>query len=425
MSQGHRQWLANQLPELISKGILNQDHANKLSEYFSLEEISSSPEGLSKMTIILAAVGGLLIGSGIIMIFAHNWDQIGRSTRTILALLPLAISQVFAVLALFPKQRGIAWREATAAFMFCAVPASIALIGQTYHISNDFQSFQTLWFILILPFIYLLKSKLTAFLTMGLAMWMASIHQDIYWLCAVSLLPFHFLTEPYGRKQLSLKIGWLFAIGLAFSSFVTLSYQLAGNGFALLSLMSGAAVIYFLGGLAEPKKGFWQRPFANIGAVSIAVTMLCFSFSDIWDSNYAIGSLSFSQLVSYQSFLILFAVLGLIWACLTKRIELLPLGSTIIFIFLITLIPYKNWHPDLFALIANIIVLALGVWYLWLGINHHSTSRMNFGLALIMMLILLRFFDQDFSFIVKGIAFIIMGCAFIAVNVWQSKRRQA
>ena len=185
MSQGHRQWLANQLPELISKGILNQDHANKLSEYFSLEEISSSPEGLSKMTIILAAVGGLLIGSGIIMIFAHNWDQIGRSTRTILALLPLAISQVFAVLALFPKQRGIAWREATAAFMFCAVPASIALIGQTYHISNDFQSFQTLWFILILPFIYLLKSKLTAFLTMGLAMWMASIHQDIYWLCAV------------------------------------------------------------------------------------------------------------------------------------------------------------------------------------------------------------------------------------------------
>ena len=423
MSQGHRRWFANELPELLSKGLLSEEAAVRLSEHFNLSEFSGEQPGLSKMTIILAAIGGLLIGGGVIMIFAHNWDQIGRDTRMKLALSPLLISQVFALLALFPKERGTAWREATAAFMFCAVPASIALVGQSYHISNDFQSFQTWWFVLILPFVYLLKSKLIAIFAMMLAMWMAALHRELYWLCAVSLIPFHFFAEPYGRNQLNSKIGWIFAIGLSFSILITQTDIVDGNVFALLVFMSGAAAIYFLGGFAEPNKGFWLRPFTNIGAVSIAINLLMYTFTGMWEAIHsAPDAINLMQFLSYEVLIILLACIGLAWTFLTKQKELLPLGSTLFFILLISFIPVVNWRPNLFVLIANLMVLSLGIWYLWLGINRYSTSRMNFGLALIMILILLRFFDQDFSFIVKGVAFIIMGSAFISVNLWQSRR---
>jgi uncharacterized membrane protein len=422
MSQGHRQWLAGELPELLSKGVLNQDASESLTRHYSLDDLAVKHEGLSKMTIILAAVGGLLIGGGIIMIFAHNWDQMGRGARMLLALLPLVISQVLAVLALFPKERGTAWREATAAFMFCAVPASIALVGQTYHISNDFQAFQTLWFLLVLPFVYLLRAKLAAILMMMLAAWMAGLHQGDYWLCAAAMLPFHFLLEPYGRNRANNTIGWLFALAIAFSILLKIADVSGSQSIAFLVLVSGAASVYFLGSFTEPKNGFWHRPFSNIGAVSVALILLTYTFQDLWKYNKSDIGLTFESLFSSISLLSVFAVIGLILAFRSKRPDLMPLSIAVVFCLALALMPVSTLQPWLFAFAANIVALGLGVWYLWLGINEHSTSRMNFGLLLIMNLILMRFFDQDFSFIIKGIAFIIMGCAFIGTNLWQSRR---
>lgn len=422
MSQGHRQWLAGELPELLSKGVLNQDASDSLRTHFNLDELAVKPQGLSKMTIILAAVGGLLIGGGIIMIFAHNWDQMGRGSRMLLALMPLVISQVFALLALFPKERGTAWREATATFMFCAVPASIALVGQTYHISNDFQAFQTLWFLLVLPFVYLLRAKLAAVLMMMLAAWMAGLHQGDYWLCAAAMLPFHFLLEPFGRNRTNNIIGWLFALAISFAILLKISDVSRSLSIALMILISGAASVYFLGSFTEPRKGFWRRPFSNIGAVSVALILLTYTFKDIWKYNKRDIGLTFEGLASSIFLLLIFAVIGLLLAFRSKRADLIPLSITVLFCLTLALMPISTWHPGLFAFAANIVALGLGVWYLWLGINENITSRMNFGLLLIMTLILMRFFDQDFSFIIKGIAFIIMGCAFIGTNLWQSRR---
>lgn len=421
MSNKHHQWLASELPKLLSDGVLSKEASESLKKYYRIESLDAQPQGLSKMTIILAAIGGLLIGGGTIMIFAHNWDQMGRSARMLLALLPLITAQVFALLALFPKERGVAWREATAAFMLCAVPASIALVGQTYHISNDFQAFQTLWFLLVLPFVYLLRSTLAAILAMMLAMWMAVLHQGDYWLCAAALLPFYFLAEPYGRGQANLKVGWLFALGVSFSIFTNNVTVIENQNMAVLVFMSGAATVYFLGCFTEPRTGFWQRPFSNIGAVCIALNLLVYTFKDIWRINKSDLGFSLDLLLSSELLLIVFALIGLAMAYRFKRFDVLPLGNLLLFSFFVAAIPVSSWQPIGFALMANLATFGLGVWYLWYGINSNSTSQMNFGLVLIMAVILLRFFDQDFSFIVKGIAFIIMGCAFIGVNLWQSR----
>ena len=421
MSNGHRQWLAGELPGLLANGVLNEDSSENLRKHFKLDELAAEPRSASKMTLILAALGGLLIGGGIIMIFAHNWDQIARSTRMGLALLPLIIAQIFALMALFPKQRGIAWREATAAFMFCAVPASIALVGQTYHISSDFQSFQTLWFLLMLPFIYLLKAKLTALLAMMLAAWMAGLYQGNYWLCALALLPFHFLPEPIGRHQANPALGWLFALGFSLSIIMGDFWSAHSQGTLIIWLMSGALAVYLIGSFTEPRNGFWLRPFSNIGALSVAINLLVYTFEDIWTLNRLDIGLSIGAVLTSHLTLLAFAVMGLAWAFISKRADVLPLSGAALFAIVVAIVPSTGWQPLGFVFAANLIFLCLGIWYLWLGINAKSTSRMNFGLLIILVVILMRFFDQDFSFIVKGAAFIVMGAAFIGVNLWQHR----
>ena len=115
MNQDNQRWLAKQLPELLAEKVINAETVDRLSKYFALDDVQQSESGLSRMTIILAAIGGLLIGGGIIMLFAHNWDSLSRPIRTFLAIAPLIVSQIFALMALYPKQRGAAWREASAA----------------------------------------------------------------------------------------------------------------------------------------------------------------------------------------------------------------------------------------------------------------------------------------------------------------------
>ncbi len=422
MSKENRQWLAKQLPELLAEKIINQDVLERISQHFALAELPQEESGLSRMTIILAAIGGLLIGGGIIMLFAHNWDNLSRTIRTWLALGPLVLSQVFVLMALFPKERGRAWREASAALMFCAVPASIALIGQTYHISNDAQAFQTAWFWLIVPFVYLLRSKLAAMLAMILAANMAIMYQSQFWIYPLVLLPFYFLPNPYGLAAKNAKVGWVFALATAIALPISLLIDHDHHPSILLIVMSGAVALYLLGGLREQQYGFWNRSFTNVGAVSIAINLLFYSFEDVWSELSRVQSMWLGETGLLPYSLIGIALIGLFYVLRNKRFDLLPLASTILLACIPSFVPVSYWQPVLFSVVANLVVFALGVWYLWLGVKYDSGSRLNFGLILIMSIIMLRFFDQDFSFIVKGLAFIAMGIALIVVNVWQNRR---
>ncbi len=133
MSKDNLRWLEKQLPDLLQEGVIDAATDQRLRRHFNFAAAGTPAQGaagsLSLVTIILAAIGGLLIGGGIILIFAHNWQHIGRPMRAALAFAPLLAAQALAVMAIFPRRRGQAWREVAGVLLFCAVPAAIALIG--------------------------------------------------------------------------------------------------------------------------------------------------------------------------------------------------------------------------------------------------------------------------------------------------------
>ncbi|MBT4757936.1 MAG: DUF2157 domain-containing protein [Opitutae bacterium] len=73
----HRQWLLQELPILEDKGILSAESRQPLEDYYSNQVESRVHRG----AIVCAVLGALLISGGIILLLAHNWDDLSRTAR--------------------------------------------------------------------------------------------------------------------------------------------------------------------------------------------------------------------------------------------------------------------------------------------------------------------------------------------------------
>ncbi len=188
-------WLYQELPELIARGILTQETADKIRQHYG--EVKS----VSKTTvtlIILGTIGAFLIGLGIILLLAHNWEQFSRFTRAILSFVPLVIGQGLALWVLWKRPQSSAFKEGSATFLSLMVGASIALICQTYNIPGDAGTFILTWMFLIIPLAYLMQASLPAAIYLiGITAWSGThwnnpIKAVLFWPLAAIVIP-HFI----------------------------------------------------------------------------------------------------------------------------------------------------------------------------------------------------------------------------------------
>ena len=82
--------LLNELPELLEHNIISNDVANTITAYYQSKE-SEEP---NRLFTIFGVLGSALVGLGIILILAHNWDNFSKSIKTFFAFLPLIIGQL-------------------------------------------------------------------------------------------------------------------------------------------------------------------------------------------------------------------------------------------------------------------------------------------------------------------------------------------
>jgi hypothetical protein len=75
--------------------------------------------------------------------------------------------------------------------------------------------------------------------------------------------------------------------------------------------------------------------------------------------------------------------------------------------------------------LANAFLFGYGLFYIKTGIQKHQMTFVNVGMLFISALIIARFFDTDWSFVIKGIAFVLLGIGFLSVNVLLSRKLKA
>ena len=424
-------WLYQELPELITRGILTQETADKIRQYYG--EVKS----ISKMTvmlIILGTIGALLIGLGIILLFAHNWEQLSRLTRAFLSLAPLAIGQGLALWVLWKRPQSSAFKEGSATFLSLMVGAAIALISQTYNIPGDAGTFILTWMLLIMPLAYLMQASLPAAIYLiGITVWSGTYWDNpnkaiLFWPLAAITIP-HFIwalrQEIYTLRTTILSLIMVICVSFAAS----FSLGKTWHGSWIIIFPSLYSVFYFLGRLEVNKiTTNWQRPLRLIGAIGLFILAFQFTFRYIWQhlDDYSYGmNRNISGINALPDYIITLAIIAaavLLFYDQVKRknITISLLGA----VPLLAIIAYlvRGQSAILPLMIFNVYLFVLSLSRIIAGFRSNNFAVINTGMLMLAILIIARFFDSDVSFIIKGLVFIIVGAGFLVTNAILARR---
>ena len=67
-------WLRSQLPELVASGVITSENARAIDRHYEQDQPRSN-----FAFVVLAALGSALVAAGIILLIAHNWDELSRA----------------------------------------------------------------------------------------------------------------------------------------------------------------------------------------------------------------------------------------------------------------------------------------------------------------------------------------------------------
>ena len=425
--------LYRQLPILIENKILTESDSDRIKSYYY-----NQPHTSSKNTIltIIGSLAAILIGSGIILLFAYNWNSINRNLKTIISFIPLLAGQ-FLVFYSWRKGKSTAWTESSSIFLSLAIGSVIALISQIYQIPGDLENFLFTWMLLILPLNYLTGSigTLAIYLT-GILFW-SGYSQAVdgnaafYWLLLGAVIPklIHLLKHEFHSNKTAV-VSWLVVFNLLIGTGISMEKVIPGLWILVYSLL---LVFFFMIGQIFYKKsnGGFSDPFRTTGSGGIVILSYIFTFEFFWKEiglNDMRIKPGYNNLIAVFDYIILFSLIIIIIYLLTVKISksefkrLIPFLS-IVFLSTISFVLsslYNSVIPQIITF--NIYTMFLGIWIISRGILNKHLFQINAGMLTVLLIIITRFFDMDIGFTTKGIIFIILGIIFLLINRYLSRK---
>lgn len=418
--------LVDELPELVKNQVISEEVALKIRNYYQ-SEASEAPH---KLFTVFGVLGALLVGLGIILILAHNWDDFSRALKTGLAFLPLILAQLVVGYAIL-KNKGGTWKEASGTFLFFTVGSSIALVSQIYNIPGDWSTYVLTWIVLCLPLLYLLKSNAVAMLHIVFSTFYAvSIgygfngHSEAPWIYVgliVWLMPHYLqLLKQQPEANVTSIFNWLLPLSVS----ITLGTFLEQHGdLGYLVYIILFALFYNIGKLPifDDRK-LRRNAYLIFGSVGTVVMLLISSFNGVWDFNMD------SDLLGSRAFFLTLVLFGVTLALLIylyskqglRRFNLFHF----VFIIFTALFFSGMMNGWIATILVNILVLALGLVTIKIGTDNYHFGILNYGLLIITALIVCRFFDTDMGYVIRGLLFVSVGIGFFLTNYVMLKRRK-
>lgn len=435
---GHVRWLYRELPELVGQGIVPAEAADRLRQHYG--DVESAGNVAKRWAIVLFSIlGAALIGGGIILLLAHNWDDLSRPLRAVISILPLAVAAGLGAWGLWTERASTAWREGVGTFQTLAIGASIALVAQTYNLGGRFDEFMLTWALLALPIAYLLRATLPAILYLvGIVVWTGSVLFDHtnrglwYFPLLAAALPFLWWTaRPNRYHPRPILFAWVLAVTVCIGTGLA-AERACGRMDLWPILYAGLFALLYLVGTRwwGEAPAFWQRPLQTVGALGGVGLALILSFHDSWshlnwnthDTDEAGAALQVATALLFPV-----AALGLWgWSWCRRVWGELAFGA-------LAGLAAIGWLAAVYdleifaATLFNLYLIGLGLGTLVQGFRNRRLGPVNAGMAILALLILCRFFDSDLGFVLRGVAFIVIGIGFLATNVvllrWKGEAR--
>ena len=349
----HNEWLRREIGAWRDEGIVTEETAETLMRRYQPTE-----RRCSWGVMIAGGFGALMIGLGVIALFAANWDCFGRPARAAISLAPVVLCGIAAIVASAKGWKSMALWESLGILWCIATAAGTCLVAQTYQVGGSVPGLILFVALLMLPVVWISRS-----------------------VTAMALWPI-------------LAIVWTFAQRDISSSSFALGFE--GLGLMALSLPAYVAFLRRPGRAALVMGQLVTGLVYSLGAAILLVRAWPLGW---WNSTDA------SVLIFWGCSAV---VAG---AAAVFKLPVWPIVATLVASGA-AMVTGVDCDSSLYVVS---LVLALGV--LAYGVRKLKLSYANIGAALLLWLILAKFFASHLDFTVKGLVLILSGVAITVLNV--------
>lgn len=441
MGNRETRWLLAEIENWQAEGVVSAETAATLRARYATEQSMGSTWG----RIILTVFGVSLLGLGLIALLAANWESLTRPMRVVLAFLPLLISVGLYGIGVVKDWHSRAFLEPLGAFWGLSIGVGISLIAQTYQISGSPENFALTWSLLLLPVVWATQAVLPVIgYYVGLLVWVSLFkiadgfvcHYWFFALLGIPVIRDVVRATACGiRGQLML---WG-AVGTALAALgITLEKQIPGLWIIIYT--SIFSLLWLLGIRIEGNetRGVFHAPLRTLGGVGLFVMLYLLMFQWPWSFEYGFRALeSYRSWVTWSYDLALSvaapAAATAAWVMVWRGTQQeawswmqLLWGSAFIVvagIYVLSWVCMSEAHGHWASVLVLAYLSLLGLGTLLTGIRCRALAQVKWGVYVLVLIVLGKFFSSEMSFTTKGVAFIACGTVLLLCSLYTRKGR--
>ncbi|OFZ80366.1 MAG: hypothetical protein A2603_13365 [Bdellovibrionales bacterium RIFOXYD1_FULL_55_31] len=420
----HIEWLHQELRDLEREGFLQREQVEKLRARYPV------PESVDWGRLVFIGIGAILLGLGVILFFAYNWENLDRFVK-----LAIVIGSVLATHlgAIFFRRERPQLAEGLHLFGTMLFGAGVWLVAQIYHINDHYPNGFMIWALGALFLAWALPSAVQGMVVCILTvLWTGSeaIGFGNHLLWAPLLIAGVF---PVMKKFSSRVLGDLIPISLllVFWSGSFVPYGIAYSAMLLLSggLIGLGILLEHWGRMRESGRSFWVWS-------QFAFLLTAFILSFAGHDHSSDAQLAQAEQLRSHSYFIAGAIgFLMMWGLVlyfairdrkTREIRpdlwvVLPVG---LFYLLQSLgwTQLRGWES---AVLYNLAILAQSVLLIRLGCREVRFSAVFQGCIVFGLLVAVRYTDLFGSLLVRSLVFLLAGAGFFITGSVYSSRKKA
>ncbi len=381
--------LATELRHWEREGLITGEQALDIASRYELSgPARRSQRAQARLVAILAIFGAILVGLGIVLFFAANWDQISREAR--LAMITLIVPAVYALSYWIRYERQYR-RVGTALLLLGCITygAAIHLVAQVYNFPVNHPLLFTLFFLGVIPMAYLTGSLSVMVLSIGVFLAMVG-----FWLGDI------FSRAPYADGQMIFSLILYAVVGLALyglgrikmTSAITLSYATA---FQQAGVVTTLAAIYLLG-FRSPYEGFEPGVLIDpVGSIGLWIALF---------AAMALAVVSMAGALARQR----------PWA---RPLDLISLEAAAVVLVLAAMgmsMLISSHHDIVFPVVFNAVLLLSIIGLAYLGYRRREQAFVNVALAFFGIGVISRYFEVSWGLANSAAIFVGAGLLLLA-----------
>lgn len=397
--------LRRELPRLVDSGVIDEAAAERLRSHYTAA-LAGGSMIRARIAVFLGILSGLLGGGGLVMIVAHNWDKFSPGPRLLFAFLPMLAFAAVGFWVLL-RDKGTAFRESIAILSAAGFASALAIVSQMYHSTGSTGEFLAVVMIPAAALIYFFRSN-ALLLIYALALPATAYDWDeasrTYLVTLLAVLPLPFILKRLYRAPGAASSQLLRVVLLVL--LITLTQSAARDcGLAMGSFVWCVLSLgFYLAGLLNRTLARFNV-FLYAGGAGLLIFLVGASFSGYWDT--ASGR-SFDKVDTLEEYLTVGIALGFyLWYWIFALIRRRSMPYLVLL-----LAPALPLLAPIFAVLevtpawgANLYMAACGILFFIYGWRERTLGLLNLGMAVLSLLIFLRFCNARNDFLSYGLLF--------------------